>query len=185
MATRAPSPPVLPPAVRVWRCGFLTRPKTLLCESAVIMVCGMLVLTYKTAPAFNRRSTVAELFSTGGRSKNETNPSEVGMPRILKLSLILTGNPCRGPIGLPVVAKCSSNCFARSNACGNNVSVKQEVTCCAIAARLQNAVVTSTALSFPAASWSRSSVASWVSVMASSWAVRRPLSRGISKSVLC
>jgi hypothetical protein len=34
-ATKAPSPPLLPPDVRVSLCGFSVRPKTLLSESAV------------------------------------------------------------------------------------------------------------------------------------------------------
>lgn len=41
MAMRAPSPPELPPAVRVRRRGLRVRPKTLFSESAVMKLGGV------------------------------------------------------------------------------------------------------------------------------------------------
>ena len=66
MAASAASPPVEPPAVHDRFHGFSVRPKTLLCESAVIIVCGRLVLTYSTAPASMSISTRTPLVAMGG-----------------------------------------------------------------------------------------------------------------------
>jgi hypothetical protein len=78
---RAASPPLEPPAVRFVLCGFSVRPKMLLSESPVfknqprtINVCGILVLTYRTAPRSRRTSTSTEFMVSGSRSKKETNP---------------------------------------------------------------------------------------------------------------
>ena len=87
---RAASPPLEPPAVRFVLCGFSVRPKMLLSESPVfknqpqtwddghvrrtINVCGILVLTYRTAPRSRRMSTSTEFLVSGSRSKKETYP---------------------------------------------------------------------------------------------------------------
>lgn len=62
------------------------------------------------------------------------------------------------------------------------VFVKHEVNCCAIAARLQKAVVTSMVLSSWVASLSRSEVASGSSVIASFSLVRMPHFEGTSRT---
>lgn len=86
-ATRAPSPPLDPPAVRLVLMGFKVRPYMLLSESAVyslafimefwvrsrtIRVCGIFVFTYTTAPKSSNKSTSAAFSVASPLSKNDT-----------------------------------------------------------------------------------------------------------------
>ena len=54
MAMRAPSPPLLPPDVRLRLCGFAVRPKMTFEVSVHMSVCGTFVRQMKTAPAARR-----------------------------------------------------------------------------------------------------------------------------------
>lgn len=65
IAISAPSPPVEPPAVKLVLLGFSVRPNTLFSESAVIIVCGILVLQCITAPRLWRMSTMYALLVAG------------------------------------------------------------------------------------------------------------------------
>lgn len=138
-------------------------------------------MTYTTAPAASRISTSAELLVGTGLSRKETNPNVDGIPATLNESFKLIGRPCRGPIVLSVVARCSSNCFARAKASSKNVSVRQLVNCWAIAARLLNAVVTSAEVYSFLEILARRAVASPVLVISSSRGVRRLLFAGMSR----
>ena len=51
MAMRAPSPPLLPPDVRLRLCGFAVRPKMTFEVSVHMSVCGTFVRQVKTVPA--------------------------------------------------------------------------------------------------------------------------------------
>ena len=145
-ATNAPSPPLDPPAVRVVLCGLRVRPKMLFSESAVwvivsfmfceypapfdiftIIVCGILVFTYNTAPSSRSIFTSAEFVVAGSFSRNATYPIVDCTPSTQKLSFILIGRPCRGPTGFPSRWRYSSRYLARSNAWGKKVSVRHEV----------------------------------------------------------
>ncbi len=63
-------------------------------------------------------------------------------------SLIEMGTPCSGPTGVPVRARWSSSFWASASASSWNSSRTQLVACCAMAAALQYAVATSTAVYF-------------------------------------
>ena len=69
-------------------------------------------------------------------------PSVDCRPLYLKLSLIDTGTPWRGPIGFPCSAMYASRNSPRLSASSKKISVRQFASCWAIAARLQNAVAT-------------------------------------------
>ena len=45
-------------------------------------VCGILVLTYTTAPSSSRMSTSGEFFSDNARSRKETKPMVAAVPAI-------------------------------------------------------------------------------------------------------
>lgn len=100
-ARRAPSPPVEPPALSLVLWGFSVRPKMLFSESAVyvvqsvrmayaqsgvmdlghtIIVCGMLVLQYKMAPASRSSFTRVDSPSGSGCRKYSTYPTEAWRP---------------------------------------------------------------------------------------------------------
>ncbi|CAH0053869.1 unnamed protein product [Clonostachys solani] len=120
MATMTPSPPELPPAVHNRLTGFIVLPKTLLTLSRLESVCGTLVLATTTAPNDNRRST-------RGLKHKDAKPVELSTPLMSKVSLTLTGKPCKGPRGIPCSSMYRSRNRARSAACANKGSVKQFV----------------------------------------------------------
>lgn len=133
MASRAPSPPELPPAVTAVLRGLMVRPKTLLCESSAMSVCGTFVLQYKTAPALSRQSTKTA-FSVAGLKARLAIPMDASYPRTLKVSLSDMGTPWRGPKGGFPDARCASRSAARFSASWKKISVRQLVSWCAIAA---------------------------------------------------
>ena len=145
IATMTPSPPDEPPAVINRFTGFMHLPKTLLILSKDASVWGIFVLVMITQPSACSISTKGELEVAGLKHKL-TKPIVVSTPLTLKVSFMLTGRPCRGPHGFPCLMRYSSSCFALAIAESNNGSVMQFVSCCAMAARLQKAVVTSTEL---------------------------------------
>jgi len=100
----------------------------------------------------------------------------------LKVSFKEIGTPCRGPTVLPVLSYALSRNFARSMASSKKISVKQLHTCCAMAARLQKAIVTCSAVTLRDLIASAIAVASYFSVMDSSAGVRIPLVRGIDRT---
>ena len=104
-------------------------------------------------------------------------------PRTLNESFNEIGRPCKGPRVVPVRARWSSHSCARARAESNIVSVKQLTHCWAMAARLQKAVTTSMLLRVPAAMSSTSCVASYFSVISSSWEVSRPHFWGTSRTL--
>ena len=81
----------------------------------------------------------------------------VSTPATWNMSLRLIGRPWSGPIGRPFSSKYRSSCAARSRALSKKISCKQLPICCAIAADLQNASVTSKLLRDRLASCSHSS----------------------------
>ena len=91
-----------------------------------IIVCGMFVLTYSTAPSFNSIFTSAEFVFDGSSFRRATYPTVDCVPSTQKLSFRLIGRPWRGPIGLPSRGRYSSKYLARSSASGKNDSVRQD-----------------------------------------------------------
>jgi hypothetical protein len=127
MPSKAPSPPELPPGVTAVLKGLIVRPKTLLCESSAISVCGMLVLQYRTAPPFCRQSTRTE-FSVAGWKHRAARPIDASYPRTLKVSLRDMGTPWSGPRGGFLESRCASSSSARFRASSKNISVRQLVS---------------------------------------------------------
>ena len=127
MAIKAPSPPVLPPAVHLRLRGFSVRPKRWLQLSNVASVCGMFVFAITTAPRDSSRST-SGAFASAGLNARADNPMVESTPFILNESFNDTGSPCKGPIGVPVRSKWSSSSRARCKARSNRGSVRQRVS---------------------------------------------------------
>ncbi len=68
-ASRAPSPPLLPPGLSRRSAGCVVRPIRWLTVSGFMIVCGSEVFTYRTAPWARRPSTRVELWSAGCESR--------------------------------------------------------------------------------------------------------------------
>jgi hypothetical protein len=81
MATKAPSPPELPPAPRFRLYGLRVRPQRLLTVSKTIPVWGMAVLQKKTAPASRMIRTTSESWpDTSGTAFRMMYPRVVTRP---------------------------------------------------------------------------------------------------------
>lgn len=106
-----------------------------------------------------------------------THPSVLSNPFTSNPSFTLTGNPCNGPFTRPSLAKNSSNPLASSIASRKKISVQQRINCCAMAARWQKALTTSTAERAPVAIRLSRVRADVVSVMERSWAESKGLVR--------
>lgn len=141
----------------------------------------MLVLAMMMQPSDSSRSTNGEL-TVAGLKHNEAIPIELSTPMTSNESLTLIGNPWRGPMTLFSRARNSSKSFALCMADEKSGSVIQLVSCCAIAVRLQNAVVTSNAESFRDARAESRVLTEYVSVKIISSDDRIPHSRGICRT---
>ena len=126
IAMSAPSPPELPPGVRMLLSGLRVLPNTWFTESNAIKVCGILVLQYKTAPAFRRVITRVDRCDAGEKAR-EVMPTDVSRPGTAKLSLMEIGRPWSGPTGLPYCWRYLSRARARDMARGKKISVRQFV----------------------------------------------------------
>src|ERR1700732_304057 len=95
-ATAAAVPPLLPPAMRAVSYGLRTGPNAWLSLVQPKDSSCRLVFPSTIAPAPSRaRTTAASCF--GLKPRNAFVPTVVGYCRVLTLSLIGTGSPCRGP----------------------------------------------------------------------------------------
>lgn len=122
------------------------------------MAVGTLVLQNSTAPA-SRNARAISASSSAGSPQHEMYPIVLSKPLTLTLSLSETGRPWSAPRGVPVFAYSASMARASSIAALNQTSVRQLTSCCARAARLQNAVTTASEVSSRATICSTSLVA--------------------------
>ena len=129
-ASRAPSPPVLPPGEYFGLCGFRDTPHKSFVDSKLNNVIGSAVLTCGIAPAlFNSFSTTPS--SAYGLKQCREYPTETSNPPTTIVSFRLTGMPASGPFRLT-----SFSSRAQDSASGRSSSVTQFVRACAIEAVL-------------------------------------------------
>lgn len=92
-ASKAPSPPELPPVVLLGSYGLRLAPKSGLPHSKLSMVCGTLVLTKGIAPA-RRRMRIMVASCSAGRLIACVSPIVVSTFWMSTWSFTLTGTPC-------------------------------------------------------------------------------------------
>ena len=95
VATATASPPLEPPELRSWSCGFDVRPKTRFAVSHQSANSGVFVFSSRTAPAlFARETTVAS--RSGTQPAKSREPRVVRMPAVSNVSLTVKGRRAAG-----------------------------------------------------------------------------------------
>ena len=162
-ASAAAEPPPEPPGIRVRSHGLPVGPYALFSVEEPIANSSMLVLPrITTSAAFSRWVTVA---SYGGIQPSRIlEPTVVGTPSVVKMSLSASGTPASGPSRSPA-ARLASTARAWASAPSRSTCRKACTFSSTASIRARCASVTSTAVSSPAAI--RAAVSAAVSLMMS------------------